>query len=106
MFWLFGLEVCGILAPPPGIRPIHPELEGKALTTELASKIPHIHSIQAQGIHTAHLSIFDNGVAIPMFSLIFLPLSATRISHCTLPGILQFPQYHETSYFFFPQITY
>ena len=83
-----------------------PALESKALTTELASKVPHIHSIQAHDIHTAHLLIFDNGVAIPMFSLIFLPLSATSISHRTLPGILQFPLYPEISYFFFPKITY
>ena len=33
MFWLFGQEARGILAPPPGIDPALPALEGKVLTT-------------------------------------------------------------------------
>ena len=33
MFWLFGLEACGILALQPGIEPAPPELEGEVLTT-------------------------------------------------------------------------
>ena len=33
MFWVFGREACGILAPPPGIDPAPPALEGKVLTT-------------------------------------------------------------------------
>ena len=32
MFWFFGYEACGILAPPPEIEPILPELEGRVLT--------------------------------------------------------------------------
>ena len=32
MFWFFGHEACGILAPPPEIEPILPELEGRVLT--------------------------------------------------------------------------
>ena len=32
MFWFFGHEACGILAPPPEIEPILPELEGQVLT--------------------------------------------------------------------------
>ena len=36
MFWLVGLfvlvrEACGILAPPPGIEPTAPALEGEVL---------------------------------------------------------------------------
>ena len=33
MFWFFGQEACGILAPRPGIEPAPPALEGKVLTT-------------------------------------------------------------------------
>ena len=33
MFWLFGCETCGILAPQPGIESAPPALEGKVLTT-------------------------------------------------------------------------
>lgn len=90
-------------SPTPGIRPIHLALESKALTTELAVNVPHIHSIQAQDIRTTHLSIFDNRVTIPTFSLIFLPLSATSISHRTRPVILQFPRTLKSVTFFPPK---
>ena len=33
MFWFFGPEACGILAPWPGIELAPPALEGKVLTT-------------------------------------------------------------------------
>lgn len=33
MFWFFGPEVCGILAPWPGIEPAAPALKGKVLNT-------------------------------------------------------------------------
>ena len=33
MFWYFGREACGILAPWPGIEPAPPALESKVLTT-------------------------------------------------------------------------
>ena len=32
MFWFFGLEACGILAPRPAIEPVPHALEGKVLT--------------------------------------------------------------------------
>ena len=35
MFWIFGVEACGILAPRPGIEPIPRTLEGEVLTTGL-----------------------------------------------------------------------
>ena len=37
MFWVFGREACGILAPQPGIEPTPPALEGEVLTTGLFS---------------------------------------------------------------------
>ena len=33
VFWFFGPEACGILAPRPGIEPATPVLEGEVLTT-------------------------------------------------------------------------
>ena len=33
MFWIFGVEACGILAPRPGIEPAPPALEGDILST-------------------------------------------------------------------------
>ena len=38
MFWFFGREIRGILAPQPGIKHVPPELEGKVLTTGLPGK--------------------------------------------------------------------
>ena len=38
MFWFFGPEVCRILAPQPGLKPIPPELEGEFLTTGPSGK--------------------------------------------------------------------
>ena len=33
MFWCFGRQACGILAPRPGMEPALPALEGEVLTT-------------------------------------------------------------------------
>ena len=33
MFWFFGREACGILAPQPGTEPAPPAVEGEVLTT-------------------------------------------------------------------------
>ena len=38
MFWFFGHEACGILAPQPGIEPTPPALEGEVLTSGLPGK--------------------------------------------------------------------
>ena len=38
MFWFFGQETYGILAPQPGIEPTPSALEGKALTSGLPGK--------------------------------------------------------------------
>ena len=35
MFWLFGREARGIVAPPPGMEPETSVLEGEVLTTGL-----------------------------------------------------------------------
>ena len=38
MFWFFGQEACGILAPRPGIEPRCPALEGEVLTIGMPKK--------------------------------------------------------------------
>ena len=38
MFWVFGHEACGILAPWPGIEPASPVLEDEILITGPAEK--------------------------------------------------------------------
>ena len=38
MFWFFGCEARGILAPRAGIKPAPPALEGEVLTTGLPAK--------------------------------------------------------------------
>ena len=38
MFWIFGHETRGILAPQPGIEPARPALESEVLTTGLPGK--------------------------------------------------------------------
>ena len=40
MFWFFGHEACGILAPQPGIEPAPPALESEILTTGPPGKSP------------------------------------------------------------------
>ena len=40
MFWFFGHEVCGILAPLPGIEPAPPALKDTVLTTGPPGKSP------------------------------------------------------------------
>ena len=49
MFWFFGHETCGILAPQPGIEPIPFALEGEILTIELQRKSQGQAFIGAEG---------------------------------------------------------
>ena len=41
MFWIFGSEACGTLAPWPGIKSTPPALEGKVSTTGPPGKSPN-----------------------------------------------------------------
>ena len=51
-FWFFGLNACGMLAPPPGIEPTAPALEGEVLTTRPPGKsLPPPLLIGAQAHH-------------------------------------------------------
>ena len=43
MFWFFGHEACGILAPQTGIKPAPAALEGEVLTTGPPKKSLELH---------------------------------------------------------------
>ena len=47
MFWFFGQEACGILAPRPRIEPTPPALEGEVLTTGPPGKSQHVDSFHS-----------------------------------------------------------
>ena len=40
MFWSFGPEACGILAPGPGIEPSPPAVEAQSLNHWTAREVP------------------------------------------------------------------
>ena len=54
MFWFFGREVCGILAPQPGIEPAPPTLEGEDLTTGPPGKSPYRSFKKKKIKHSSH----------------------------------------------------
>ena len=43
MFWFFGREACGIVAPRVGIEPAPPALESQVLTTGQPGESPIEH---------------------------------------------------------------
>ena len=49
MFWYFGREACGILAPRPGIEPAPSALEGEVLTRWTAREVPVAVSYSSHG---------------------------------------------------------
>ena len=57
MFWYFGGETCGIIAPQPGIEPVPPALEGKVLITRPLGKPLYIFLIDIT-INTLVLSFW------------------------------------------------
>ena len=46
-FWFFNYEVCGVLAPLPGIKPAPPALEGEVLSTGLPGKFHTLQSLNS-----------------------------------------------------------
>ena len=47
MVWFFNHEVCGVLAPLPGIKPAPPALEGEVLSTGLPGKFHTLQSLNS-----------------------------------------------------------
>ena len=45
LFWFFGYQACGILAPWPVIRPAPSALQGEGLTTGTLGKAQHCLSL-------------------------------------------------------------
>ena len=54
MFWFFGCEACGVLAPKPEIVPAHPALEGKVLATGPPGKSPHLFIRDTHAVASVH----------------------------------------------------
>ena len=56
MFWFFGIQACGLLAPWPGMEPAPPVLEGEVLTTKPAREVSrhyYLASCYSQCYHRA-----------------------------------------------------
>ena len=49
MFWFFGLESCGILAPQPGIKPTPTAFEG-SLNYRTTKKSPKVYYLKSPGL--------------------------------------------------------
>ena len=45
LLWFFGLEARGILAPPPGIKPVSPCIGRQSLNRWTAREVPHVLSL-------------------------------------------------------------
>ena len=55
MFWIFGHEACGILAPQPGVKPTPPALEGEVVITGQTEKGPPVFFWHCSSLHVAYL---------------------------------------------------
>ena len=64
MFWVFGCEACGILAPKPQIEHIPPALEGEGLTTGPPGK--SLHSF-ITNLTILSLDLKVSGLFFPLF---------------------------------------
>ena len=60
LFDFFGHEVCGILAPLPGIELKTPVLEGEVLTT----RPPVKYTVVTDGIHLLNTLLFPSNNAL------------------------------------------
>ena len=54
MFWFFGREACGILAPRPGIEPAPPALKVEVLTTGPTRKSHHMGLKPSSNFHRTY----------------------------------------------------
>ena len=71
-FFFFGCEICGILAPQPGIKPVPPALQGEVLTTGPSGKSLNSR-FHIDYMITFHMNESKNGFCVP-FSLFFVPV--------------------------------
>ena len=82
MFWFFGHEACGILAPQPGIESVPPALESEVLTTGLPGKSPPYLPIYLSIYLSMYLSIYLCLVALG------LRCCARAFTSCSERGLL------------------
>ena len=79
MFWLFGCEACGILAPQPEIEPKPLALEGEVSTTGLPGKSSYffIFIFVAFAFGVIYKTITKTDVTgVPWFQVLHLSLSS------------------------------
>ena len=98
MFWFFGREACGILAPGPGIEPTPPALEGTVLTTGPPGKsqdfpfsqgwtplLPGLESAASQGrapVSLKSLGLLGAGGAALTHGVSLTPLCSRLVAAC------------------------
>ena len=68
MFWFFGQEACGILAPRPGIKPAPTALEDEVLTTGPPGKSQQLMILREQ--KNAEISEGDQARELPTAKII------------------------------------
>ena len=85
MFWPFGHEACGILAPQLGIKPASPAVEGEVLTTGPPAKFQAFHFLGVFKIYLFNLFIFGcvgSSLLRAGFSLVAAWALEHRLSSC------------------------
>ena len=106
MFWFFGREACGSLAPRPGIEPARPALEGEVLTTHQGSLHGPLKLGLIREVLPKHVSLFRKLTVLFLIGIIF---SSQCLIFCerflTLSDYLSFrnlflPQKEEHFFFF------
>ena len=83
MFWLFGHEACGILAPWPGIKPARPALEGEISTTGPPGTSRHTQILNKKVLE----------YLLPDCCSAFLPMNAVCMCMCVCLCVSVLVQY-------------
>jgi len=100
IFWFFGYEACGVLAPWPGMEPTPPALEGKVLNSRVppgtSQEVPSSACFELQGPSR-------DLPGSPELSLFWWPLIHSLSSHweCSSP-LDHHPEHPVTSVPLFP----
>ena len=82
MFWFFGREACGILAPRPGIEPAPPALEGEVPTTGPPGKSLVIYFMYSSVYMSIPISQFIPLPISPLVTISLFSISVTLFLFC------------------------
>ena len=94
MFWFFGREACGILAPRPGIEPAPPALEGEVSTTGPPGKSLDVNTLDVPSLAARGDYFYLQPILVPQwqvvlkarFSLIFPRDTEIRLRPSSRPA--------------------